>query len=60
MTRKEFMNATVALAAASAAPATRAQAAAPVADAKVPCNTPRNRKPYNGVDSRALQDAGGP
>ena len=54
MTRKEFLNATVALAAASAAPAARAQSAAPGADAKAPCTTPRNRDP------RALQDAGGP
>ena len=59
MTRKEFLNATVALAAASAAPAARAQATAPVADAKAPCNTPRNRNPYQGVDwATALQIRG--
>ena len=59
MTRKEFLNATVAMAAASAAPVARAQAAAPNADAKVPCNTPRNRNPYKGVDwAKALQIRG--
>ena len=59
MTRKEFLNATVALAAASAAPVARAQAGAPGAEAKTPCNTPRNRNPYKGVDwATALQIRG--
>ena len=59
MTRKEFLNTTVALAAASAVPVAHAQAAGQCADGKVPCNTPRNRNPYNGVDwAKALQIRG--
>ena len=59
MTRKEFLNATVALAAASAASSARAQAAAPGADAKAPCTTPRNRNPYKGVDWATAQQIRG-
>jgi hypothetical protein len=47
------------MAAASAASSARAQSAAPGADAKAPCNTPRNRNPYKGVDWATAQQIRG-
>ena len=59
MTRKEFLNATVAIAATAAGPVAQAQARGQCAGGTTPCKTPRNRHPYKGVDwATALQIRG--